>query len=40
LPAWRAKTVHDITQDDIEPGGQDRGRHPIAANRVLTTVRK
>ena len=41
LPAWKGRTVHDITKRDvidlIECIEQDR---PILANRVLAAVRK
>jgi integrase len=41
VPAWRGKTVHEIAQDDVEHLiDKIADRHPIAANRVLTTVRK
>src|SRR5258708_2619361 len=41
LPRWKGRTVHEITQDDVEhlidSIAEDR---PIAANRVLAVVRK
>jgi integrase len=41
LPRWRGKTVHEITQDDVEYLIDAIAEHrPIAANRVLAAVRK
>lgn len=41
VPAWRGKTVHEIAQDDVEHlVDKIADHHPIAANRLLTTVRK
>jgi integrase len=41
VPAWKGRTVHQITQDDVEHlVDRIAEQYPIAANRLLSVVRK